>query len=876
MCPTAQIGCYKGVKIGNQLFKGHAMNAQNSHVTQYQCVAPRVAQAITSFSRSYRGLLASMGCAALLLVSAPALAATAPSLGTASTYGIAASTFTNIGNTAPLTRITGDVCTTTPSATAASTITGAYTDTNTPPGGSCTAAHATMGADITAALATLNGQACTVLGSGVLNAVNVGSGLGIFPPGCYTFAGAMSVGAGTVTLNGSGVYIFKTTGGAGSTLTMAAGTSVAVAGGACESDVFWAPNGATTLGANTAFVGSILDGVANAISIGSTATVVGRLLSFGGTVQTDVNDITVPTCAAYAAPTPVPLVPPTLGKAFSPSTINADGVSTLTITLSNPNVTTTARMTAALTDTLPSGVVIAATPNVGTTCGGGEVPVAVAGSSTVTLPTGSSIMFIPANDSCTVTVDVTSAIGGSYINTLPIGALVTNLGNNAAPAIATLTVISPVIPPTLGKAFSTVSINAGGISTLTVTLSNPDAAVATLTAALTDNLPSGVVIAATPNVGTTCTGAGAPVAVAGGLTVTLPAGRSIPANGSCTLTVDVTAAVGGSYINTLLADALKTSNGNNAAPAIATLTVVSPGTPPTLGKAFSPFTINAGGVSTLTISLINPNPAAATLTAALIDTLPSGVVIAPTPSASTTCGGVPVAVAGSSTVTLPSGTIPANGSCTLTVNVTAAAGGSYINTLLAGALRTSNGNNPAPVVASLTVVSLVPPPTLGKAFSPATINAGGVSTLTVTLSNPSSTAATLSAALTDTLPSGVVIAPTPSASTTCGGGAPVAVAGSSTVTLPAGRSIPASGSCTVSVNVTAAAGGSYINTLPAGALVTSNGNNAAPAIATLTVVPPVIPPTSAAGIPTLSEWAMIMLAALLSITGFVAMRRQAR
>ena len=104
----------------------------------------------------------------------------------------------------------------------------------------------------------------------------------------------------------------------------------------------------------------------------------------------------------------------------------------------------------------------------------------------------------------------------------------------------------------------------------------------------------------------------------------------------------------------------------------------------------------------------------------------------------------------------------------------------------------------------------------------------------------------------------------------------MAVAGSSTVTLPAGRSIPASGSCTVSVNVTAAAGGSYINTLPAGALVTSNGNNAAPAIATLTVVPPVIPPTSAAGIPTLSEWAMIMLAMLLAIVGFAAMRRQAR
>jgi len=76
-------------------------------------------------------------------------------------------------------------------------------------------------------------------------------------------------------------------------------------------------------------------------------------------------------------------------------------------------------------------------------------------------------------------------------------------------------------------------------------------------------LPSGVVIAATPNAATTCTGAGALVAVAGGSTVTLPTGRSIPASGSCTVTVNVAAAVGGSYINTLLAGALVTSNGNN-------------------------------------------------------------------------------------------------------------------------------------------------------------------------------------------------------------------------------------------------------------------------------------------------------------------------
>jgi hypothetical protein len=121
----------------------------------------------------------------------------------------------------------------------------------------------------------------------------------------------------------------------------------------------------------------------------------------------------------------------------------------------------------------------------------------------------------------------------------------------------------------------------------------------------------------------------------------------------------------------------------------------------------------------------------------------------------------------------------------------------------------------------------------------------------------------------------VVIAAPPNVSTTCGGvGPPVAVAGSSTVTLPAGRSIPAHGSCTLTVDVAVAVGGSYINTLLANALVTTGGNNAAPAVATLTVVPLVaLPPPGA--IPTLSEWAMIMLAALVVLFGVAGIRRRA-
>ena len=132
---------------------------------------------------------------------------------------------------------------------------------------------------------------------------------------------------------------------------------------------------------------------------------------------------------------------------------------------------------------------------------------------------------------------------------------------------------------------------------------------------------------------------------------------------------------------------------------------------PTIGVSFSPVIINAGGVSTKTITLINPNATPATLIAPFTDTLPAGLVIAATPNASTTCGGVLAAPAGGSAFTLTGGTIPggAPGSCTITVNVTAAGAGNYSNTLPAGALQTSNGSNTSTTIGTLTVLPFSPP-----------------------------------------------------------------------------------------------------------------------------------------------------------------------
>lgn len=133
--------------------------------------------------------------------------------------------------------------------------------------------------------------------------------------------------------------------------------------------------------------------------------------------------------------------------------------------------------------------------------------------------------------------------------------------------------------------------------------------------------------------------------------------------------------------------------------------------PPTLSKTFTPPSIPTGGTSTLTITLTNPNNSSlgpATLTAPLVDTLPSGLVVAPAGLATTTCpGGSVSATPGGSTVTLQQGAqIPAGGSCTVSMNVTGSTPGSYTNTLPAGALQTDLGSNQAPASAVLSVTGV--------------------------------------------------------------------------------------------------------------------------------------------------------------------------
>src|SRR5680860_880541 len=256
-------------------------------------------------------------------------AATAPVLGTTSTYGVVSSTSNNI-NTDPQTIINGKVCGTTLTEPRPLTITGGE--------GAC---PGTIEADQTTALTTLNTQDCTSIAptGGALNTwVIDGQAAGTFPPGCYAVTDAMTITTGTtVTLDltatgGTGaVWVFKSTGG----LTTGASTdgfpSIVLANGASASNVFWAPT-ATSLVANFAasatatFIVTIIDPAG--ISLGQFANLLGRALDFQTTVTTDSNTITVPDADT---------TPPTLTSAiFTDDALKIGETSLVTFIFSEP------------------------------------------------------------------------------------------------------------------------------------------------------------------------------------------------------------------------------------------------------------------------------------------------------------------------------------------------------------------------------------------------------------------------------------------------------------------------------------------------------------------------------------------------------------
>lgn len=533
-----------------------------------------------------------------------------------------------------------------------------------------------------------------------------------------------------------------------------------------------------------------------------------------------------------------PLTPPVASKSFTPATISAGATSRLTILVTNANAT--ALTLAALSDTLPAGLVIANPPNAATTCGSGTA-LAVAGGITLGLSGGT----IPVNSSCNVSVDVLGATAGTFTNIIPIGAVTTaNAGANLAATTAVLNVLQG---PSINKSFSPSTIAPNGVSTLTITLINPTGAVLT-SASVTDTFPSGILIASPAGMVNNCGGSVTATAGTGNVIVT---GASIPAANVCTITVNVTGSTVGSYNNVIPAGGLNTSGGSNAAIAQADLNVAAP----QISKGFTPAVVGVNVNSTLTnvnstLTITLSNPTSSAITGAsftdVFPTSPAGMSIANLTTANTCQGtltnnlGTTLAV-GNLGIRLTGGTIPAGGSCSLSVTVRSSSGGNFVNTIPVGALTTTGfGSSTVAAVATLSVGL----PSVVKAFGTiaaptATVVAGNAVQLAIQLNNPNASALTITQ-LTDIFPAGLVLANTTISTNTCNttvtdsAGAALAV-GAVGVRFTGG-SIPANSNCTVTLNVNAASAGSYINTIPAGALTTPSGSNAFPTSASIDVL----------------------------------------
>jgi len=399
----------------------------------------------------------------------------------------------------------------------------------------------------------------------------------------------------------------------------------------------------------------------------------------------------------------------------------------------------------------------------------------------------------------------------------------------AAPESAIKAQIS--FPAEINKDFSPISITAGGISRLRITIFNPNTFQLT-NAAWADNLVGiqpGISIANPVNLTNTC--GGTVVAPAGGTSLSL-SGGIVPAQigvtpGSCTVSIDVTSTTPGNLINTIPAGGLTATGGGgsitNTTPASATLNVSGIQTP-TVSKSFNPGTIWVGQTSQLSIVIMNNQSNANLTQASLNDNLPANVFLAnPVSPTLTGCGGSASlnAVAGGTSVTLNNATIAPNSTCTITVNVTSNVQGAYNNTIPANALQTQQGlTNATQTTARLNVDAIG----MTKGFSPSPFSAGGTTTLTITLRNPTGTPYT-GVSVSDTLPGTILTVVPGTATTTCGG--TVSATLPRTVSLTGGT-IPAGspttpGVCTISVQVTAPAGtpsSVFTNTIPAGALTT--------------------------------------------------------
>jgi hypothetical protein len=628
---------------------------------------------------------------------------------------------------------------------------------------------------------------------------------------------AKAFGAVNISLNGTTSLTLTITNPAANTVAEA---GVAVADALPAGLVVATPNGLlnTCGGAPVAVAGSgNISLTAGAVAIGSsctltvnvTGTVSGQFVNTTGTVSSTNGGTGLTAAANLTVATP-----PTIIKAFGAPSIPLNGTTSLTFNIQNPNAAVNLSGLA-FTDNLPLGIVVATPNNLSSTCGGAVT--AVAGSSAVTLAGGA----LPSTMSCTISVNVSGTTAGVKNNSVQVAATESGVGNTSN---ASITVVAP---PVMIKAFGAASIPLNGATTLTFTIQNNNATSPLTGIGFSDTLPAGLVVA-TPNGLSGACGSGTITAAQATNVISL-IGSTLAQSTSCTFAVNVKGTAAGAQNNTT--GNLTSVEGGAGGTASASLAVVAP---PTIAKAFGVPSIPLNGTTSLTLTITNP--AANTVAeagVAFADALPAGIVVATPNGLLNTCGGAPVAVAGSGNISLTAGAVAIGSSCTLTVNVTGTALGQLVNTT--GTVSSTNGGTGITATANLTVAA---PPVIAKSFNPTSIALNANTTLSFTITNPAANNIPLTGiAFTDNLPAGLIVATPNGLSGTCGGGAISAVAGSSIVSL-APATLAQNTSCTFSINATGTTAGVKNNSVQVTANESGVGNTSNATVAV--VAPPTI------------------------------------
>jgi len=235
--------------------------------------------------------------------------------------------------------------------------------------------------------------------------------------------------------------------------------------------------------------------------------------------------------------------------------------------------------------------------------------------------------------------------------------------------------------------------------------------------------------------------------------------------------------------------------------------------------SFQPGTIPAGATSKMLLEITNPNAIAATGLAAS-DVYPGGIFNASPASATTTCGGTVTAAAGDHSFSFSGGSLAANSTCAIEVDVTGF-GGLWVNAIDPGSVTSTSVPANTTFSSALLIITTGPPPppatpAVTMAFTPSSIHAGKTSTLSIVLKN-SNAAAFSGVSFTADYPEALINMPS-GATSNCGGTV-TAKPGSRTLAF-SGGTVPGRGTCSVDVIVRGSSPGVYTVALSGGASAT--------------------------------------------------------